>query len=46
LLAKNHLGEDVFATPAVCDGTIYLRVAERTGATRQEWLYAIGEEGK
>lgn len=43
LLAKNHLGEDVFATPTVCGGTIYLRVAQRTGETRQEWLYAIGE---
>ncbi|HEV3338856.1 MAG TPA: PQQ-binding-like beta-propeller repeat protein [Pirellulales bacterium] len=44
LLAKNHLGEDVYATPAVCGGRIYLRAAGRTGATRQEWLYAIGGE--
>lgn len=43
LLAKNHLGEDVFATPTVCGGTIYLRVAQRSGDLRQEWLYAIGK---
>lgn len=43
LIAKNHLGEDVYATPAVCGGHIYLRIAQRTGDVRQEWLYAIGE---
>jgi outer membrane protein assembly factor BamB len=43
LIAKSHLGEDVFATPTVCGGTIYLRVAQRSGDVRQEWLYAIGQ---
>jgi hypothetical protein len=43
LLAQNHLGEDVYATPAVCGGHIYMRVALRQGEVRQEWLYAIGE---
>jgi outer membrane protein assembly factor BamB len=43
LIAKNRLGEDVYATPAVCGGHIYLRVAQRTGDVRQEWLYAIAE---
>jgi outer membrane protein assembly factor BamB len=42
-IAKNHLGEDVYATPAVCGGHIYLHVAERQGDVRQEWLYAIGD---
>jgi outer membrane protein assembly factor BamB len=46
LVAKNHLGEDVYATPAVCGGKIYLRVAERSGDARQEWLYAIGDASK
>lgn len=43
LIAQNHLGDDVYATPAVCGGKIYLRVAQRDGDARQEWLYAIGE---
>ena len=43
LVAQNHLGEDVYATPAVCGGHIYQRVAQREGEVRQEWLYAIGE---
>lgn len=43
LLAQNHLGEDVYATPAVCGSRVYLRVAQRDGDVRQEWLYAIGK---
>ena len=42
-VAENQLGDDVFATPAICGGRIYLRVAEREGERRQEYLYCIGE---
>jgi hypothetical protein len=28
LLAQDRLGEDVFATPAIVDGRIYVRTAE------------------
>ncbi|HVX10038.1 MAG TPA: PQQ-binding-like beta-propeller repeat protein [Pirellulales bacterium] len=45
-IAQNHLGEDVYATPAVCGGHIYMRVAQRNGEARQEWLYAIGEDAR
>jgi len=44
LLAKNHLGEDVFATPAICGGRIYARVAQRVDGRRQEMLYCLGEK--
>ena len=45
LVAENQLGEDVYATPVICGGRIYLRVAERsTSGARQEWLYCIGAE--
>jgi outer membrane protein assembly factor BamB len=42
LVAENQLGDDVFATPAICGGRIYLRVAEQEGEKRQEYLYCIG----
>jgi outer membrane protein assembly factor BamB len=42
LLAENQLGNEVFATPVICGGKIYLRVAEREGDRRQELLYCIG----
>lgn len=44
LVAKNHLGEEVFATPTICGGHIYARVAEYENGKRQEYLYAIGEK--
>jgi outer membrane protein assembly factor BamB len=43
LIAQNELGEDVYATPAVCGGRIYMRVAKRDGEKRLEWLYCLGE---
>ena len=42
-LAENQLGDDVYATPAICGGRIYHRVAQQAGDVRQEWLYCIGE---
>lgn len=42
LVAENQLGEEVFATPAICGGRIYQRVVDRAGAQRQEMLYCVG----
>ena len=42
-LAENRLGESVFATPAICGGNVYTRVAHRQGDDRQEFLYCLGE---
>jgi hypothetical protein len=43
LLAENPLGDEVFATPAICGGRIYQRVAELEDGRRQEYLYCLGE---
>jgi outer membrane protein assembly factor BamB len=42
LIAQNQLGDEVFATPAVCGDKIYMRVAERLDGRRQEMLYCLG----
>ena len=41
-IAENKLGDEVFATPSICDGQIFARVARRKGETREEALYCIG----
>jgi outer membrane protein assembly factor BamB len=41
LLAQNQLGDEAYASPVICGGKIYLRVAKR-GAERQEFLYCVG----
>ncbi|MFM8471476.1 MAG: PQQ-binding-like beta-propeller repeat protein [Limisphaerales bacterium] len=43
LLGENQLGHEAMATPTICGGRIYLRVAVRTDGQRQEWLYCIGD---
>ena len=43
LVAENELGDEAFATPAICGGRLYHRVASRSSAGREEWLYCIGE---
>jgi outer membrane protein assembly factor BamB len=43
LVAENQLGSEVLATPAICGGRIYQRVASESKGKRQEWLYCIGE---
>jgi hypothetical protein len=41
--AENQLGNEVFATPTICGGRIYTRVAMiGKDKKRQEWLYCIG----
>ena len=42
-LAKNDLGDSVFATPTIVGGRIYNRVAFVDGQDRQEYLVCIGE---
>jgi outer membrane protein assembly factor BamB len=44
LVAENRLGDEVYATPAICGGRIYMRVVERTGGQRQEMLYCLGSK--
>ena len=43
-LSENQLGSEVFATPTICGGQIFMRVADRTNAGRVETLYCIGAE--
>ena len=43
LLGQNQLGDEAFATPAICGGRIYLRSAKK-GDGRQESLWCIGEK--
>lgn len=40
--AENQLGEEVFATPTICGGRIYMRIAIGAGDQRQEFLYCLG----
>lgn len=42
-VAKNRLGDDTYASPAICGGRIYLRIGEGNAASRREYLVCIGE---
>jgi outer membrane protein assembly factor BamB len=42
-VGENSLGESVFATPAICGGQIFARVAHMEEDQRQEYLYCIAE---
>lgn len=42
-LAEIQLGNEVFATPACVDGTLYYRYADSTSGERKEYLIAVGE---
>jgi outer membrane protein assembly factor BamB len=42
VLAKNQLGDQVFSTPTICGGEIFVRVAEQVDGKRKERLYCIG----
>jgi outer membrane protein assembly factor BamB len=39
--AENQLGDSVFATPAICGGRIYQRIARTENGVRQEYLVCI-----
>jgi len=41
-VAENKLGDEAYATPAICGGRIYMRVVEKAGGQRQEMLYCLG----
>jgi outer membrane protein assembly factor BamB len=41
-IGSNRLGDEAFATPAICGGRIYMRVAVGRGAERREKLVCIG----
>ena len=43
LVSENKLGDHVFASPAVCGGRIYMRVAKVIKGKRSEELYCLGE---
>lgn len=43
-IARNKLGDEGFATMAVCDGQIFLRTATGSGPQRTETLYCIGNK--
>ena len=42
LVGQIQLGTEAFATPTICGGRIYFRVADSSGGERQEFLYCIG----
>jgi outer membrane protein assembly factor BamB len=44
LLAENQLGNECFATPAICGGRIYHRVAKQVDGRRQELLVCLGHD--
>lgn len=44
LIAKNQLGDEVFATPTICGGRIYMRIARQGKDSRQESIVCIGAE--
>ena len=43
LLGENQLGDEAFATPTICGGRIYTRVAHHRDGKRQEFVYCLGE---
>ncbi len=43
-VAENQLGDEAYATPTVCGGRIYFRVAHIQDGKRQEMLYCVGKE--
>lgn len=44
LVAQNQIGNDSFASPAICGGQIFLRVADKSPNGRQEYLYCFGKK--
>jgi outer membrane protein assembly factor BamB len=43
-IGENQLGDEVFATPAICGSRVYMRVATHTDGQRQELLYCLGNK--
>ena len=43
-ISRIKVGDEVFATPTICGGRIYLRVANYDGETRKESLVCYGKK--
>ena len=43
-LGENMLGDECFASPALCGGRLFMRVATHSGDERREWLVCVGEQ--
>jgi outer membrane protein assembly factor BamB len=43
-IAENNLGEDIYASPTICGGRIYMRVAKLADGQRHETLYCVGKK--
>ena len=43
VVAENQLGTECFSSPAVSSGQLFLRVADSSNGSRQEWIYCIGK---
>ncbi len=43
VLARNQLGDEAVASPAIAGNRLYLRHARKEGETRQEYLWCIGQ---
>ncbi|MEM7012625.1 MAG: PQQ-binding-like beta-propeller repeat protein [Verrucomicrobiota bacterium] len=43
IVAKNQLGDEVYSTPTICGGELFLRVAKNEGGERKEVLYCISK---
>jgi outer membrane protein assembly factor BamB len=41
-VAENQLGDEVLASPAICGGRIFMRIATKSKGGRQEMLYCLG----
>jgi outer membrane protein assembly factor BamB len=44
LVAQNQVGNDSFASPAICGGQVFLRVAQTSATGRQEYLYCFAKK--
>jgi hypothetical protein len=42
VVAESQLGDEVYATPTICGGRIYMRAASIKDGRRQETLYCLG----
>jgi outer membrane protein assembly factor BamB len=43
-VARNKVGDEAFASPAICGGQVFLRVAKRESGKRQEYLLRFSRD--
>jgi len=41
-ISEKQLGDEAFASPVISGDNLFLRVADRSSGSRQDWLYCIG----